>query len=132
MATQVQDPGAGGLEAGGAGQGGPSDAGHGDAAHGGHDDHAHASVGFYWMIGIILAVLTGVEVWAFYMELGSWEVPLLLILSAAKFVLVVMFFMHLKFDSKIFTGVFMAGFILAAFMISALIVLYQVLPNYEI
>lgn len=96
----------------------------------GHGDHAaHASVKFYWMIGGILAALTALEVAAYYMELGAIEVPLLLVLSAAKFVLVVGFFMHLKFDSKVFTGVFVAGLVLAVFMVSALIVLYQVLPG---
>ena len=100
-----------------------------ELAHGGHDDHgAHASVGFYWTIGIILAVLTGLEVGAYYMELGAVEAPLLLVLSAAKFVLVVGFFMHLKFDSKVFTGVFVAGLVLAVFMVSALMVLYHWLP----
>ena len=100
-----------------------------ELAHAGHDDHGgHASVGFYWMIGIILAVLTGLEVGAYYMELGAVEAPLLLVLSAAKFVLVVGFFMHLKFDSKVFTGVFVAGLVLAVFMVSALMVLYHWLP----
>lgn len=94
-----------------------------------HGEGAHASVGFYWMIGIILAVLTGLEVAAYYMELGAFEVPLLLGLSVAKFVLVVMFFMHLKFDSKVFTWVFMAGMILAVFMVSALMLLYHVVPG---
>lgn len=98
----------------------------------GHGDHGgHASVKFYWMIGFILAALTALEVAAYYMELGSIEVPLLLILSAAKFVLVVGFFMHLKFDSKVFTGVFVAGLILAMFMVSALMVLYHWLPGIE-
>jgi cytochrome c oxidase subunit 4 len=54
------------------------------------------------------------------------------VLSAAKFTLVVMFFMHLKFDSRIFSGVFMAGLVLAAFMTVALVILYKVLPNYDI
>jgi caa(3)-type oxidase subunit IV len=99
--------------------------GHADA----HGEGGHASVGFYWMIGGILAVLTALEVAAYYMELGSLEVPLLIGLSIAKFVLVVMFFMHLKFDSGIFTWVFMAGMVLAVFMVSALIVLYHVVPG---
>jgi cytochrome c oxidase subunit 4 len=99
----------------------------------GHDDHGgHASVGFYWLIGGILAVLTAIEVAAYYMELGRVEVPLLLVLSAAKFVLVVMFFMHLKFDSKIFTGVFLAGLTLAVFMVAALVVLYHYLPLFQV
>lgn len=98
-----------------------------DADEHGHGEHA--SVKFYWMIGIILAVLTAMEVAAFYMELGAIEVPFLLILSAAKFAIVVMFFMHLKFDSWIFTGVFMAGLLLATFMVTALVLLYHVVPG---
>ena len=101
----------------------------------GHDSHGHegghASVKFYWMIGGILAALTALEVAAYYMELGAVEVPLLLALSIVKFVLVVGFFMHLKFDSRIFTGVFVAGLVLAVFMVSALLVLYHWVPGWE-
>jgi len=89
-------------------------------------------VGFYWMIGGILAVLTAMEVAVFYMALGRVEAPLLLTLSAAKFAIVVMFFMHLRFDSRIFTGLFVTGLVLATFVISALYLLYQVLPNYAV
>ena len=96
----------------------------------GHEHGGHATPGFYWMIGGVLTVITAVEVAVFYIEaLGPILVPLLLVLSAAKFLLVVMFFMHLKFDSPIFSGVFLAGLVLAVFMTTALIVLYHVLPN---
>lgn len=105
---------------------------HDDAHADGHDDHgSHASVGFYWMIGGILAVLTAVEVALYYMQ-PPLEQPLLLILSVAKFILVVGFFMHLKFDSRVFTGVFMAGLVLAVFMVSALVVLYHFLPPMQV
>jgi cytochrome c oxidase subunit 4 len=102
-----------------------------DQGHGVEHGHegGHASPGFYWMIGGILTVITAVEVAIFYIPfLEPVLVPLLLVLSAAKFLLVVMFFMHLKFDSKVFTGVFMAGMVLAVFMTTALVVLYKVLP----
>jgi cytochrome c oxidase subunit 4 len=103
--------------------------GHGD----GHGTAGHASVGFYWAIGGVLTIITAVEVAIFYIPaLEGILVPLLLLLSAGKFVLVVMFFMHLKYDSKVFSGVFLAGFVLAAFMTVALIVLYKVLPNYDL
>lgn len=99
-------------------------------AHGAHE--THASVGFYWMIGAILAVITGLEVAIFYIPaIGGMLVPSLLTLSAAKFVLVVMFFMHLKFDSKVFTGLFLAGLSLAVFMIVGLVVLYYYLPLFQ-
>jgi len=97
-----------------------------------HDEHGHASVGFYWMIGGVLAIITGLEVAIFYIPaIGAALVPVLLVLSAAKFVLVVMFFMHLKFDSKVFTALFLAGLSLAVFMVSALIVLHYWVPLYE-
>lgn len=112
--------------------------GHGGrGAHEGHDAHdahgdGHLSVRFYVMIGIILAIVTAMEVAVYYIEvLQLVETPLILALTAAKFALVVMFFMHLKIDSKIFTGLFMAGFVLATFMILALIVLYHYLPMLE-
>ena len=84
------------------------------------------------MIGIILAALTGLEVAAYYLEeaLGAFTVPLLLGLSIAKFILVVGFFMHLKFDSKIFTGLFVSGLILAVFMVGALMAIYHWLPGF--
>ncbi len=108
-----------------------------DATHaaGAHDSEhrEHASVGFYWMIGLVLTVITLAEVAIFYIPgTGAALAPTLLILSAVKFSLVVMFFMHLRFDSKIFSGVFLAGLVLAIFVVSALFVLYQVLPSYRV
>jgi len=99
-----------------------------------HEHHgSHASPGFYWAIGAVLGVITAVEVAIFYIPaLSGVLVPLLLVLSAAKFTLVVMFFMHLKFDSKIFSGLFLAGLVLATFMTVALIILFQVLPQYKV
>jgi cytochrome c oxidase subunit 4 len=98
-----------------------------------HDSQgAHASVRFYWMIGIVLAIITAVEVAVFYIPaLEAVLVPVLLVLSAAKFALVVMFFMHLRFDSPVLTGVFLAGLVLAVFLVVSLIVLYHYLPLLE-
>lgn len=99
-----------------------------------HEEHgSHASPAFYWIIGGILTVITAVEVAVFYIPpLEPVLVPTLLLLSGAKFILVVMFFMHLKFDSKIFTGLFLSGMVLATFMMVALVVLFHVLPRYQL
>lgn len=103
---------------------------HEGGGHGGHE--SHASVGFYWMIAGVLAVITGIEVAIFYIPaIGSALVPTLLILSAAKFLLVVMFFMHLKFDSWWFSGLFIAGLSVAIFMVTSLVVLYYLLPRFR-
>lgn len=109
---------------------------HATTPHGGEHgagEHAHPSNGFYWLIGAILAVVTFVEVAIFYIEaFEAVEAPLLVILSAAKVVLVVMFFMHLKMDSKVFTWVFLAGVVLATFMVAAMVVIYHYLPRVPI
>ncbi len=90
----------------------------------------HATAGFYWTIGLILAVITATEVAVFYIEaMAGALVPILLLLSTAKFILVVMFFMHLKFDSKVLTTVFLAGLVLAVLMMTILILLYQFVPR---
>lgn len=96
-----------------------------------HDMDAHPVHGTksYWVIGLILFVLTALEILAYYFEemLGSTVTAVILALSAAKFILVVMYYMHLKYDSKIFTGVFLFPAALGTLVISSLIVLYHVL-----
>ncbi|MGH7481846.1 MAG: cytochrome C oxidase subunit IV family protein [Longimicrobiales bacterium] len=89
----------------------------------------HPSWKFYVMIGAVLTVITALEVAIFYIEaLSSVLVPLLLVLSAAKFILVVMFFMHLRFDSKVLTGVFVAPLVLGVAVVVSLIILFKILP----
>src|SRR5690606_35347970 len=96
-----------------------------------HDLDAHPVHGTktYWVIGGYLFVLTALEIAAYYVEdsLGSLATPTILALSAAKFILVVMFYMHLKYDSKMFTGVFLFPMSLATLVIGSLIILYHVL-----
>ena len=77
--------------------------------HRGHPDDAE-----YIKIGIILAVITAIEVALFYIEIDRIIlIPVLMVLSGAKFVIVISFFMHLKFDSKLFTTAFVTGVLLA-------------------
>jgi cytochrome c oxidase subunit 4 len=78
-------------------------------AHRGHPDDAE-----YIKIGIILAVITAIEVALFYIDLDRrLLIPVLMVLSGAKFIIVVSFFMHLKFDSRLFTTAFVTGVLLA-------------------
>lgn len=93
-------------------------------------EHDHPGVMTYVIIGVILTVITAVEVAIFYIPaLSGVIVPLLLTLSAGKFVLVVMFYMHLKMDSRIFTGVFLAPMALAVLLVIGLILLFNVVPQ---
>jgi cytochrome c oxidase subunit 4 len=105
------------------------------APHGGtHPEHSHPTAGVYAKIGLILFVLTALEVGLYEITYGSqagpssraiqpFFVPLLLLLSAAKFALVAMYYMHLKQDSKLFTGVFVFPLIIAAVIIVSMMLL---------
>ena len=54
---------------------------------------------------MILSALTAVEVAIFYITPLSYGIiPILAVLSIGKFALVVLYYMHLKFDSKVFSG----------------------------
>ena len=95
-------------------------------------EHEHPGYMTYLIVAGVLTILTALEVAIFYIPaLSGVIVPLLLTLTTGKFVLVVAFYMHLKMDSRIFTGVFVAPMLLAIFLVVALIVLFNVLPNYS-
>ena len=71
---------------------------------------AHPTPGTYVKIAILLAIITAVEVWIFYIEsMAGVLVPVFIVLSAVKFVLVAMFYMHLKFDERLFSAFFVGG-----------------------
>jgi cytochrome c oxidase subunit 4 len=80
-----------------------------------HDDHAQhgMSNAGYIRIAIILAAMTALEVSTYYVDFGSLFLPVLLILMVVKFFIVVSYFMHLKFDNKLFSFCFYAGLFLA-------------------
>jgi cytochrome c oxidase subunit 4 len=96
-----------------------------------HNDEAHQGHGTrtYWIIGLYLFILTALEIGCYYIEdqLGNLATPTILALSAAKFILVVMFYMHLKYDNRLFTGVFLFPMALATLVIGGLTILYHVL-----
>jgi cytochrome c oxidase subunit 4 len=92
-------------------------------------EHAHPGPKTYVIVGIILAVITVMEVYAYTDEaIRPVLVPILLVLSATKFVLVVGFYMHLKFDAPLFTGVFGFGLAVAGSVITALLFLFGQYP----
>ncbi len=88
--------------------------------HGADDEqHAHPNELQYIKIAILLAMITILEVAIYYVEaVEAILVPALIALSTVKFVFVVGYFMHLKFDDKRLTWVFILGmgFALAIFI----------------
>jgi cytochrome c oxidase subunit 4 len=90
--------------------------------------HAHPTAGTYLRVAAILTVLTVIEVGVFYVPaFHPFLTPVLLVLSAVKFAIVVMFYMHLKMDSRFFTLVFGGPLLLASAVMLGLLFLYGVL-----
>ena len=81
------------------------------------DHHAHPTPAQYWKIAAFLAAVTAIEVAMFYIDrelgLGFLNAAILIGLSAIKFVVVVGWFMHVRFEKPIINRFFTAGFVLA-------------------
>ena len=80
-----------------------------------NDEHAdHPDSSQYIVIGIILAVLTAIEVAISFSAVpSSLAIPSLIALTVLKFLLVVLWFMHLRFDSGWFRRLFLFGLFVA-------------------
>jgi cytochrome c oxidase subunit 4 len=66
-------------------------------------------------------------VWAYYIPAfvaSRAFVPSLLIMSAVKFAIVVMFYMHLKYDHRLFRALFTGPLIIAVATIVSLLFLF--------
>jgi len=84
----------------------------------------HATVGTYVRVALVLTGVTALEVGVVYVrQLSPIIVPLLLAMSAAKFALVALFFMHLRYDSRVLTFLFVGPLILATGLAVALMTL---------
>jgi cytochrome c oxidase subunit 4 len=81
------------------------------------EHQAHPSPGQYWKIAAFLAVVTAIEVAMFYidrqLELGFLNAAVLIVLSAIKFIVVVGWFMHVRYEKPMISRFFTAGFVLA-------------------
>jgi cytochrome c oxidase subunit 4 len=101
-------------------------------AHGTESEQVHAHIHHpgwktYVVIGVILTAITALEVSAYYIP--AWEtskiyVPSMLFMSALKFAIVVMFYMHLKYDHRLFRALFTGPFIIAATTLVGLMFLF--------
>jgi cytochrome c oxidase subunit 4 len=89
--------------------------------------HAHPTWATYKWVALVLTLITVVEVWAYYIPsfvASRAFVPTLLVMSAFKFIVVVMFYMHLKYDHKLFRALFVGPLIIAALTLVALMFVF--------
>jgi cytochrome c oxidase subunit IV len=97
------------------------------AAHQEGAVHEHPTWSIYWKVALVLTVITVAEVWCYYVKsfvASHYFIPTLLMLSAVKFVIVVLFYMHLKYDHKLFRALFAGPLAVAIITITALLFLF--------
>jgi cytochrome c oxidase subunit 4 len=91
----------------------------------------HPTAGQYIVIAIILTVLTALEIGVFYVHsLQPILVPLLVILAFFKFILVAAYYMHLHFDSRVFSVLFVFPLLLACLILASLTMLFSYLAHH--
>jgi cytochrome c oxidase subunit IV len=92
----------------------------------GHARHVHPSTKEYVRIGMILVVLTAIEVWISYSGLPhGLMIALLFFFAFVKFALVVMWFMHLRFDDVRYSRFFIMGFVGACILFLVVLLLFK-------
>jgi len=89
--------------------------------------HRHKSrFHIFMQIAMALAVITGMEIVIIFMPLVDWFVyAALAILSAVKFLAVILYFMHLRWDKVFCTILFFIGLLLGGGTMAALIGLFS-------
>jgi cytochrome c oxidase subunit IV len=98
------------------------------ATHSAADHHDHEEVSkfqIYVQIAMLLAVITGVEIIGVYLPFAKWFIiTALVVLSAVKFLFVIFYFMHLRWDKPFCTILFFIGLVLAGGTVGALLLIF--------
>ncbi|MEN9811913.1 MAG: hypothetical protein RL479_599, partial [Verrucomicrobiota bacterium] len=95
----------------------------GHAADHGHDE---SKFQIYVQIAMLLAVITGVEIVAVFLPFPKWVlITSLVVLSLVKFLFVIFYFMHLRWDKPFCTILFFIGLVLASGTVWALLALFS-------
>jgi cytochrome c oxidase subunit IV len=73
--------------------------------------HGGATVRLYAGVFLALLALTGVTLWAAYLDIGAWHTPVALLIASVKGLLVLLYFMHVRWASRLTWVVAAAGFV---------------------
>ena len=96
------------------------------ARRSGVNELGHPTALRYIQIAVILTVLTAVEIGVYYLKaVSEFLIPILLTLSAIKFALVVLWYMHLKFDNRLFSALFTLGLIIGGSIVISMFFLLR-------
>jgi cytochrome c oxidase subunit 4 len=86
------------------------------------DEHAHTEhivpISTYVLVFLALMVGTALTTWIATIDLGRWNTVVALTIAVVKMVLVVLFFMHVKYATGLTRVVILAGFFWLGIMIT--------------
>jgi cytochrome c oxidase subunit 4 len=83
-----------------------------------HEAHHHiVPLRIYWTIFLTLLVLTGVTIWVAFLDFGPMNIVIALAIAAFKASLVVLYFMHVKYASKLTQLASVLGFVWLAILL---------------
>ena len=85
--------------------------------HGAHTEHV-VPVSTYLLVFLALMVGTALTTWVAYIDLGEWNTVVALVIAFTKMILVVLFFMHVKYATGLTRVIIIAGFFWLAIMIT--------------
>ena len=88
---------------------------------------AHPTPKDYWILALVLAVITGAEVAVAYLDAPAVVVPSLIVMMIAKFVIVVGWYMHLRYESRAAKLLFYVGLVAAPLLFGAVLFSFGVL-----
>lgn len=90
-------------------------------------EHTGPGWSVYWKVAVVLTLITVGEVWVYYLPAfvaSRLFLPTLLTMSAVKFAIVALFYMHLRYDHKLFRTLFTGPLIVAISILFALMFLF--------
>ena len=87
------------------------------AEHSGHIGHV-VPVSTYVLVFLALMFGTALTTWVAYHNFGKWNTPIALVIAFTKMLLVVLFFMHVKYATGLTRIVILAGFFWLGIMIT--------------
>jgi cytochrome c oxidase subunit 4 len=85
--------------------------------HGAHTEHI-VPVSTYLLVFLALMIGTAVTTWVAYIDLGKWNTVVALVIAFCKMILVVLFFMHVKYATGLTRVIIIAGFFWLGIMIT--------------
>lgn len=67
----------------------------------GQGGHGQPTLATYFSVFAALMVFTALTAWAAFQHLGAWNTPAALAIAVTKAALVVLFFMHVRYSTKL-------------------------------